>query len=121
MSDKYNGWTNYETWSLKLWIYNDQGSDAYWREAAREAWNEAEADRTFSRKERAAFNLAERLKSETEEAAPELEPSFFSDVLNAAIGEVNWHEIAKEMINELGEDAEEETEQGQTAGDESQA
>ena len=31
---RYNGWTNYETWAVNLWIDNDQGSYTYWREQA---------------------------------------------------------------------------------------
>ena len=23
--EKYNGWTNYETWNIALWLKNDQG------------------------------------------------------------------------------------------------
>ena len=37
----YNGWTNYETWAVKLWIDNDEGTYTYWRERTRECWNEA--------------------------------------------------------------------------------
>lgn len=28
----YNGWSNYETWNVKLWIDNEEGSYDYWRE-----------------------------------------------------------------------------------------
>ena len=26
----YNGWTNYETWAVALWIGNEPGSYEYW-------------------------------------------------------------------------------------------
>ncbi len=39
----YNGWKNYETWSVKLWIDNDQGSEQYWNEVAQEVWEESAA------------------------------------------------------------------------------
>lgn len=33
MEDKrYNGWVNYETWLVNLWIDNDQGEHEYWQE-----------------------------------------------------------------------------------------
>jgi hypothetical protein len=103
----YNGWTNYETWNVNLWIDNEQGSYNYWREVAQETWDAAEADGTFSREERAVFDLSERLKSETEDGAPDLGASMWSDLLSAALSEVNWREIAEHMIEGVDRTADE--------------
>ena len=29
MSERYNGWTNYETWLVNLWMDNEQGSQEF--------------------------------------------------------------------------------------------
>ena len=36
----YNGYTNYETWAVALWMDNDQGSYAHYRElrSVRPSW-----------------------------------------------------------------------------------
>lgn len=105
-TQRYNGWTNYETWNLALWIGNDEGSDSYWREAAQECYDDAEPDGTFTRKEQAALALADRLKDETEENAPEVS-GFYADVLSAALGEVNYHEIAEHWLDDVEEEDDE--------------
>lgn len=100
----YNGWTNYETWNVKLWMDNDEGSYRYWQDAAQDVYDEAEADDTFTRNERATLDLSDRLKSEFEESAPDLGASCWSDLLTAALSEVNWHEIAEHLIDDVSDE-----------------
>lgn len=103
---RYNGWTNYETWAVALWIDNEEGSQGYWREEAErhvEEASECEAvrDAVWSESEAARFNLADQLKDEITDASPEMEASVYSDLLQSAFDSVNWHEIADNMLSEL--------------------
>lgn len=120
MADKtYNGWTNYETWNVKLWIDNNQGDYEYWREQTRDCWaNPVENQFIESHHDRAAIALADRLKDEFENAAQDIldaanqSASVWSDLLGAALSEVNWREIAESLIDgeDLTESMAEETE-----------
>lgn len=96
---KYNGWTNYETWCVNLWIGNEEGSSNYWDDRAHEVATDAKADTPFTRKERAMLDLSDELKDTIEESAPEIE-GLYADLLNAAMGEVNWYEIAEGLLEE---------------------
>ena len=106
---EYNGWYNYETWLVKLWIDNEEGSSRYWDETAQEVYDESEAETSFTREERATLDLSDRLKNEFDEAQPEL-PGFWADLLNAAMSEVNWYEIAEHYIADVEKESEEEEE-----------
>lgn len=104
MSDKtYNGWTNYETWVVKLWLDNEEPTYRYWQEQADAAFAAA-VDRVspFTIDERAALALVDALKDEHEAALPDV-TGFTADLLNAAMSEVNWYEIAVSLIDEAKE------------------
>lgn len=90
---KYNGWDNYQTWVTNLWIDSDQ----YVREMVEEI-----LDREDDRDD-AIYNLAHNLQEMFEEGVSELNlnASVFSDLLNSALSEVNWREIAIHLIEEV--------------------
>ena len=93
-TENYNGWTNYETWAVSLWIDNEELSYRYWRQEA------ARCLRRSTDKEAASSDLAERLKQEILDNAPTGEPNVYSDLLTAALSEVNWLEIAASWLSE---------------------
>lgn len=106
---RYNGWTNYETWVVKLWIDNEEGSQQFWTEQAEQAILTAarvpvEATE-FTTAERAALTLSAILKDYHDGALPEL-TGFAADLLGAAMSEVNWHEIARSLVEDAMQESE---------------
>ena len=78
----YNGWANYETWNLHLWLSNDEGSQAM----AQELCQGVEL-----------YEAADRLKDWADEYVEGLglAPSFASDLLVASLSSVDWRELAE--------------------------
>lgn len=75
----YNGWTNYETWLVALWLNNDQAS-----------YNALEALRTESESD---YRKAERLEELVRELY-DFEPvGIVADLVNSAFRRVDWVEI----------------------------
>ena len=91
----YNGHKNYETWLASVHGFGDD-TDAAW-----EAYDSAEACRTFTRRENAVFALAETLESHADdmlEADAQNNP-FLADLLRSALSEVDWREIAAGAVD----------------------
>jgi hypothetical protein len=94
----HNGWTNYETWNVALWLANDEWSYNLTRDMARNARDSA-ADLP-ERFGDARGNLANELETMVKDSAPDLSASMFSDLLGAALSEVNWYEIAGNLLDD---------------------
>lgn len=99
----YNGWSNYETWNVKLWMDNDQGEYNYWRDRVQELWESNDHDKNST-----ASDLAKELEAYHDDNMPEVSGTY-ADLLGAALSEVDWREIAESLIS--NEDFEEEAEE----------
>jgi len=86
----YNGWKNYETWCVSLWIGNDEG-----------LYNEVQD----MIRHKPVNDAADMLKDFIGDMNPLLDDaSLWSDLLGAALSEVDWYEIAENYLSELDDD-----------------
>ena len=107
----YNGWTNYETWNIKLWIDNEEDRYLYWQRKVENARERhcLEGDTRHM----AAVDVARELETYHTSRVEEIgEAGFLNpsspmsmvgwqyDILNAAVRSVNWYEIAKAWIED---------------------
>ena len=85
---RYNGWTNYETWCVKLWIDNDWSSNAI----ADIVNNDCDS----------IADVANYFRQMHEEDADDIisGASVFADLLRASLRVVSWHEIATHLWEE---------------------
>lgn len=102
MSKGYNGWKNYETWAVNLWLSNEEPTWDYWLEEAVECRSQAAicpqvAGGVWQADRAAVYLLADRLKEEIRDDAPEV-VGMYADLLGAALDEVDWLEIAEALL-----------------------
>ena len=95
---KYNGWTNYETWNLSLWIDNDREWYRAVNDKAVGLVNDA-----LTKKQQIEI-LRSFIIDLVQDEEPKIDACFYSDILNASIREVNFWEISTNIINEARRD-----------------
>ena len=108
---EYNGWSNYGTWCVKLWIDNEEGSYHAIRETARTAIEEAREDDPdggplLTYKERAARILARELEDIVRDLFDLPVEGLAGDLCGSALSDVNWDEIAKDIVEDIAEESE---------------
>jgi hypothetical protein len=98
----YNGYANFETWAVYTWLTNDQPSAERWAAEAYEAWTDAQVFRPdyLSQSQDARIRLADALKDWADENRPDLGASVWSDLLGAALADVDWHEVADSLLSD---------------------
>ena len=93
---RYNGWRNYPTWNVNLWLSNDEAMYDASRELVVSAISVA--DKYASETTRAAY-VADVLRDWVRDnLAPDLGASFAADLLGYALDQVDWLEIAEVWI-----------------------
>ena len=114
MSDKdttYNGWRNYETWAVALWIDNEQETQEQALEMARNAVDAAGMAEGEPYPPEPRHILADTLKTwVSDELLPDLGATLAADLLGAAVSEVDWREIAEHYLADLPAQESEEAE-----------
>tara|TARA_Y100000592_G_scaffold27096_2_gene42985 strand:- start:11458 stop:11763 length:306 start_codon:yes stop_codon:yes gene_type:complete len=92
MDDKYNGWTNYETWNFNSWIRNDEEDHSHALEMAFDSLDE--------------YELSKRLEEWARDMADDCigtEIGFIVEMIYKSIKEVNFYEIATHLWEERQE------------------
>ena len=95
----YNGWANYETWAVKLWLDNDESGCALQQELLEQAQNNLNPSEVWTKEEAIRFQLANLIEEWVKDNSPLADTaSMYSDMLGAAIASVNFTEIADSII-----------------------
>lgn len=102
----YNGWKNYETWAVGMYLDGNYTGEGTYRAVlglAEEVVEGATATDVWTVAEARRFNLADALKEFVEERVRPEEGGLAGDLIGAALSEVEWHDLADHKLAELDE------------------
>jgi hypothetical protein len=120
MCKEYNGWVNYETWNMNLWLTNDSGFYEVANETIKDIVESESSYEGYSNIDK--NDLTYKVSSWLEEYANAMWMEDFSscnfnhsygplgDIATAAWNEIQWHDIAEHLVNDWLEENKEEVE-----------
>jgi hypothetical protein len=83
----YEGWANYPTWAVNLWLSNDEGTYHATNDAVRDAGS--------------VYDASNAIESLVDDLMPELEAGIGADIMGWAFQMVEWREIAESWAADL--------------------
>ena len=93
-NDTYNGYTNKETWLVRLWLDNDEYSQEYVLQGVMDSY----------RTDVPSATLANYLRNMVETANPETEASLYADLIRCVLHRINFRELADSYINDYAKE-----------------
>jgi hypothetical protein len=109
-SKLYNGHANYETWAMSMHLdgnYDGEGTYHHFQELAQEHYDSAEATSYASRDDNARRGLADALKEAMDDGCNLIgQCSVYSDLMSAALSEVNWYDLAENLLENVEKEEE---------------
>ncbi len=103
--EPYDGFANYQTWAVRWWLTNDHEISRQCQKLAHQATHVIQKaagviDGIADTAEAIRNLLADALRELVGELNPVADQtSLFTDLMDTALGEVDWHEIADEFLN----------------------
>lgn len=99
MCKDYQGWKNYPTWAIQLWLFNDQATYNFWVSQAK----------AYQGQEGGKWKLADAIKESLETDSPfedsKRTADVYNDLLTWAISQADYGEIAEAFLEVAGEGA----------------
>mgnify|MGYP003661800085 CR=1 FL=1 len=95
----YNGWSNYETWLVNLWLNNEESSQDF-IEQLRSELNEIAPCFPAETNEGLFGSFIREYVEELRETWHESAASLWDDIINGALQQVDWREIARAYMEQ---------------------
>ncbi len=92
----YNGWENYETWAVNLWLTSEENSYGYWLSEAQNLYSDDDDIQEITR------TLADNIRDQITDTMPTSE-GMFADLLGHSLQQVNWYDVARVFTEEVQE------------------